>query len=75
VLAGSTAERAPALGERFPTRVLLGDLGDGSSDGPLGEQSSETLRYLTERTILMWLRTTSGKAGSELGRTPRLTAA
>jgi len=75
VLAGPTAERAPALGERFPTRVLLGNLGDGSSGGPLGEQAAETLRYLTERATLMWLRTTSGKAGSELGRTARLTAA
>jgi SAM-dependent methyltransferase len=79
VLAGSTAEGASALTERFPTRVLLGDVGDVSgeeaADGGLGEQATETLRYLTERTTLTWLRSTSGKAGGELGRTTRLTAA
>jgi SAM-dependent methyltransferase len=75
VLAGSTAAHAAELGEGFSTRVLLGDRGDESRDGPLGEQATETLRYLTERTTLMWLRSTSGKAGRELGRTTRLTAA
>jgi hypothetical protein len=36
------------------------------------DESTETLRYLTERTTLMFLRSTSGKAGDELGRAARL---
>jgi hypothetical protein len=55
VLAGATAERAPELCARYPNRVLLGELGDSLErppDGRLIEESTENLRYLTERTIL-----------------------
>jgi SAM-dependent methyltransferase len=55
VLAGATAERAPELCARYPNRVVLGGLGDSLEhppDGRLIEESTENLRYLTERTIL-----------------------
>jgi SAM-dependent methyltransferase len=67
VLSARSAERAGALSERYPTRVLIGGSGQ-SADGPVLEEATENLRYLTERTSLMWFRGTSGKTASELGR-------
>jgi hypothetical protein len=74
VLSAGSAERARALSERYPTRVLIGGSGE-SADEPLLEEATENLRYLTERTSLMWFRGTSGKSASELGRwTPEAAA-
>jgi SAM-dependent methyltransferase len=72
VLAPSTAEGAAELTARFPTRVLLGDLDEIDAEARLDDQATETLRYVTERATLMWLRSTSGKTGRELGRATRL---
>jgi SAM-dependent methyltransferase len=69
VLSVAAAEAAEALLERHPTRVLIGesDRANGA-EGRLADEATENLRYLTERTLLMWFRSTSGKSGSELGR-------
>jgi hypothetical protein len=67
VLDGSTAEAAAELWERYPARVLVGKAA-GIRHGRLLEEATETLRYLTERTTLIWLRGTSGRTGGELGR-------
>jgi hypothetical protein len=72
VLAPSTAEGAAELTARFATRVLLGDLDEIDAEARLVDQATETLRYVTERATLMWLRSTSGKTGRELGRATRL---
>jgi SAM-dependent methyltransferase len=72
VLARSTAGRAESLCSGYPNRVLIGDSGTGGRHPNvhvrLTAESAENLRYLTELTILMWLRGTSGRTGSELGR-------
>jgi SAM-dependent methyltransferase len=72
VLAQSTAARADSLCVSYPNRVLIGDSGSGgrdqNADAPLAAEAAENLRYLTELTTLLWLRGTSGRAGSELGR-------
>jgi SAM-dependent methyltransferase len=68
VLSASAAEDAEALFERHPTRVLLGEACGADAQGNLADEATESLRYLTERTLLMWFRSTSGKTGSELGR-------
>ena len=69
VLSTSAAQGAKALFDRYPTRMLIGeaDRADGGK-GRLADEATENLRYLTERTLLMWFRSTSGKTGSELGR-------
>ncbi len=69
VLSAPVAAGAEVLLERHPTRVLIGetDRADGG-EGRLAEEATENLRYLTERSLLMWFRSTSGKTGSELGR-------
>ena len=77
VLASSTAEAALSLFERYPARVLIGqthESGEGPGDGRLLLEATETLRYLTERTTLTLLRSTSGKSGAQLGRSTRLAA-
>ena len=71
VLATSTAGRANELIARHPTRILVGEV-EADAEGRVIDESTETLRYLTERTTLMFLRSTSGKAGDELGRAARL---
>jgi SAM-dependent methyltransferase len=70
VLAGPTAEAAADLWERYPARVLVGKSAD-LGHGRLVEEATENLRYLTERTTLMWLRSTSGREERELGRYSR----
>ena len=67
VLAGPTAEAAADLWERYPERVLVGKAAE-LRHGRLLEEATENLRYLTERTTLMWLRSTSGREERELGR-------
>jgi SAM-dependent methyltransferase len=71
LLAGPTAERLSDLVERHPTRVLMGEV-DPDAEGRAIDEATETLRYLTERTTLGYLRSTSGKSGTELGRSGRL---
>jgi SAM-dependent methyltransferase len=69
VLSAPVAAGAEALFERHPTRVLIGEADrSNGGDGRLADEATENLRYLTERTLLMWFRSTSGKTGSELGR-------
>jgi SAM-dependent methyltransferase len=68
VLSASVAEGAEGLLRRHPTRVLIGEANRGDGGGRLADETTENLRYLTERTLLMWFRSTSGKTGSELGR-------
>ena len=69
VLSTSAAEGAEVLFERHPTRVLIGESGRAKGgEGRLVEEATENLRYLTERALLMWFRSTSGKTGCELGR-------
>ena len=72
VLAGSTASRAESLLLGYANRVLIGDSGtdrlDQNAEVRLIAEAAENLRYLTELTTLLWLRGTSGRTGSELGR-------
>jgi SAM-dependent methyltransferase len=70
-LARGTAERLADLVGRNPTRILIGEI-DPDAEGSAIDEGTETLRYLTERTTLGFLRSTSGKSGSELGRSGRL---
>jgi hypothetical protein len=67
VLSAAAAKGAEALFERHPNRLLIGEADHAGGDG-LADDATENLRYLTERTLLMWFRSTSGKTGSELGR-------
>jgi SAM-dependent methyltransferase len=70
-LAESTARGADELLSLHPTRVLVGEI-DPDAEGRAVDEGTETLRYLTERATLKFLRTTSGKTGNELGRAARV---
>lgn len=72
VLAAGTSERVASLWKRYPTRLLIGETGHAGGEelghGQVLDEATETLRYLTERTTLIWFRGTSGRTGEELGR-------
>jgi SAM-dependent methyltransferase len=72
VLAAETAAQGSGLLERHPTRILIAGLEASGGGQPAGErtgaEAGETLRYLTERTSLMRLRSSSERAPAELGR-------
>jgi SAM-dependent methyltransferase len=72
VLGASAAGDRELLWDRYPNRVLIGDSdarrGEPNDGAQMTDEATENLRYLTELTILMWLRGTSGRTGSELGR-------
>jgi SAM-dependent methyltransferase len=72
VLGASAAGDRELLWDRYPHRVLIGDSdarrGEPDDGAQMTDEATENLRYLTELTILMWLRGTSGRTGSELGR-------
>jgi SAM-dependent methyltransferase len=71
VLAASTAQATGELAALHPSRILLGEI-EADDEGPVVDEATETLRYLTERTTLVFLRSISGKTGNELGRSAPL---
>ncbi len=70
VLAAETAAQASGLLQRHPTRILVAGL---EVSDPMAAEAGETLRYLTERTSLMRLRSSSDRAPAELGRRSQFT--
>jgi SAM-dependent methyltransferase len=78
VLGPAAASNAGVLAESRPARMLLGGIERSGpvpfGDRPLLDEATENLRYLLERTTLIWLRASSGRTGIELGRYGPVTA-
>lgn len=66
--AGGVELAAPADLARLARRLLLGV--GATADAAVRRDAGETLRYLTERTLLMRLRQAKGRSWAEVGRRP-----